>query len=195
MIYSLEGTLIKKTLDLAVVSCGGVGFEVNVPQSVYANIGETGERVFLFTSMIVKEDGMDLYGFVSEEQKDCFELLITVSGVGPRAALSILSIYTPEKVAAAIARGDYEAFRACSGIGPKIAQRITLELKNRVSAADIAGPTLNGARSEAADAVSALVSLGFTQNEAAAAVAKLPAGASAEEMIRFALGDLNSRRG
>ncbi len=197
MIYCLNGTLLSKTPNCAVLLCGGVGFSVFIPTSVYADLPETGGEAFLYTSFVVKEDAMELYGFSSQTQRDTFRLLTCVSGVGPKVALSILSIYDANRIALMIAAGDFKAFTACSGVGPKLAQRLVLELKDKIK--DL-GDFDSYAVSETAavggasgDAVAALTSLGFSQSEAASAVSKLPAGMSAEEMISAALKSLASR--
>lgn len=190
MIYCLDGTIVKKTADEVVLSCGGVGFLAYVPKTLYAAIGEQGERALLYCYMNVKEDGIDLYGFANEQGRECFIMLISVSGVGPKAALSILSVYEPDAVAAAIAAGDHEAFCACAGIGPKIAQRITLELKSKVAG----GAVYSAQSSASAEATQALIALGFKPQEAARAVSAAPAG-SAEDIIRFALSNFQNRKG
>lgn len=194
MIYSLNGTLIKKTAGKVVISCAGVGFGVSVPSSAHAAIGEVGEAVSLFTYMDVKEDGVELYGFATEEQQQCFKTLITVSGVGPKSALGILSLYSPDKIALAISANDHRAFCAVSGIGPKIAQRIVLELRGKLSqgGAAVEAATSAGAVSEAAEA---LVSMGFTRNEAASSLAGLPDNGDVGELIRLALQKYDERRG
>lgn len=197
MIYCLNGTLISKTPNSAVILCGGVGFSVLIPTSVYADLPEAGGEAFIYTSFVVKEDAMELYGFSSETQRDTFRVLTSVSGVGPKVALSILSIYTADRIALMIASVDFKAFTACSGVGPKLAQRLVLELKDKIkdlgnteaySVSETA--TIGGA---SGDAVAALTTLGFSTSEAASAVAKLPAGMSAEEMISAALKSLASR--
>ncbi len=198
MIYSLNGTLLKKTTDSAVVSCGGVGFFVMIPTSVYAELPEVGGTASLYTYLNVKEDGMELYGFADEAQQQMFRTLISVSGVGPRVALSILSVYDPPRISLMIAAGDHKAFTSCAGVGPKLAQRLVLELKDKLKGfAD--GETLGvGAVTAAAsgahgDAIAALVSLGFAQSDAAAAVAGFAADMRAEDMISAALKSFAGR--
>lgn len=198
MIHHLSGTVIEKTTAHAVIECGGVGYYVMIPSSVYAYIPEVGERGTVYTCLNVKQDGMELFGFATHEQQATFRMLTGVSGVGPKVALSILSLYDCGRIALAIASGDYKAFTACSGVGPKLAQRIVLELKDKIgslgndeaTAIVSSGAVNNGA---AAEAVTALVSLGFSQSEAAAAVAKLPSDSTVEAVIAAALRSLGSR--
>ncbi len=199
MIRMLRGTVEEKTTDSVVLMCGGVGFFVSIPTSVYASLPEAGGEATLYTCFSVREDGMELFGFADRAQQTLFRQLTGVSGIGPKAALSVLSMYDPDRVALAVAAGDYKAFTACQGIGPKIAQRIVLELKDKlkigasitVSApGGAAAPLSQGA---ASDAAAALVALGFSGSEAAQALAKLPEGMSAEDMISAALRSLASR--
>ena len=131
MIYSLSGKIIKKTLNAVVVSCGGVGYYVQCPTSVAGALPGVGREATLYTVMSVTENDISLYGFATEEQQSCFELLTAVSGVGPKVGLAILSVMEPDRVALAISAGDHKAFKAASGVGPKLAQRIVLELKDR----------------------------------------------------------------
>ena len=193
MIHLLSGTLISKTPDAVVLSCGGVGFYVSIPASIYAALPETGGSATLYTCLNVKEDALELYGFADEAQQAAYRMLTGVSGVGPKVALAILSLYDPGRVALCVASGDYKAFTACSGVGPKLAQRLVLELKDKVGSlggaeavaiAESQGGSANGAPAEA---LAALVALGFSNSEGAAAIAKLPQTLSAEELIAAAL--------
>lgn len=200
MIHHLNGTVISKTAADVVVECGGVGYYVMIPASVYAYIPEIGETGTIYTYFNVKEDGMELYGFATETQRATFRMLISVSGVGPKVGLSILSLFNSDHIAIAIASGDYKAFTECSGVGPKLAQRIVLELKDKVgdiggahAAAVAASSGAAASGSNAGQAVAALVSLGFSQSEAAAAVAKLPADNTVEEIISAALRSIGTR--
>ncbi len=199
MIHHLSGAVISKTTADVVIECGGVGFYVMIPSSVYAYLPEVGDTGTIYTYLNVKEDGMELFGFASAEQQATFKLLIGVSGVGPKVALSVLSVYNSDHIALAIASGDYKAFTACPGIGPKLAQRLVLELKDKVgnlSGADASAVSAVAGVSHgaAAEAVAALVSLGFSQSEAASAIAKLPQDSTVEEMIATALRTIGTRR-
>ena len=132
MIYCLTGKIIKKTLDSVVISCGGVGYFVQIPATTGEALPPAGKEGTVYTIMNVTENDVSLYGFATEEQRDCFKMLTAVTGVGPKAGLAILSIMTPEKIALAASSGDHKAFTKAAGVGPKLAQRITLELKDKV---------------------------------------------------------------
>ena len=189
MIYSLTGKIIKKTLNAVVVSCGGVGYYVQCPTSVAGALPGVGREATLYTVMSVTENDISLYGFATEEQQSCFELLTAVSGVGPKVGLAILSVMEPDRVALAISAGDHKAFKAASGVGPKLAQRIVLELKDKVAKC-FAAPAAQGA----GQAIAALVSLGYSQSEAALAVSKIDASLPVEEIIKLALRGMAGRR-
>ena len=154
MIYCLTGKIIKKTMNAVVVSCGGVGYYAQCPASVAGALPGVGKETTLYTVMSVTENDVSLYGFATEEQQACFEMLTAVSGVGPKVGLAILSVMEPDRVALAISAGDHKAFKAASGVGPKLAQRIVLELKDKVakgfvdgiSLQDVAGATSDSAR-------------------------------------------------
>lgn len=199
MIYSVRGELLYTDATTAVVECGGVGFKCITSLNTLKRIPSVGSEVFLYTYMSVREDAMDLFGFVDKEELECFKMLISVNGVGPKAAVSILSELTPGKLALAIASGDSKALTKAQGVGPKLAQRIALELKDKLknvvpsaggqtdSIIAAASPETGGV---AAEAVSALVSLGYTQSEAALAVSKLDLSLTVEEIIMQALRSL-----
>lgn len=198
MIHCLSGTVLSKTPDEIVIDCAGVGFKASIPTSVYAQTGNVGEPASIFTYMNVKDDGVELFGFADEGQLGCFKMLITVAGVGPRSALTVLSLYNPAQVAAAVASDDFKLFTACSGIGPKLAQRIVLELKDKVKnidAAALAGVAVVDAASPSnlRESVAALTALGFSNSEAAAALAGLPEDLSTEDMVAAALRKLAER--
>ena len=193
MIYCLSGKILKKNPDSAVISCGGVGYWVQIPSSASGALPPVGGEATLYTVLSVSENDISLYGFASEEQQACFKMLTGVSGVGPKAGLAILSVLTPDRIALAISSGDHKAFTAANGVGPKLAQRITLELKDSVGKG-LAGSAELGQVSAAAlsaggvaQAIGALVSLGYSQSEAAQAVARLDASLPVEELIRLAL--------
>ena len=200
MIYCLTGELIKKTTEQAVISCGGVGYLVQVPATVAASLPGVGAKATLYTYMNITENDVSLFGFATEEQQACFKMLIGVSGVGPRVGMAILSVLSPEKVALAVSAGDHKAFTAASGVGPKLAQRITLELKDKVgkglaeglSLSDL-GPAAPAAGGNLAQAAAALTSLGYTSGEAAAALTKLDDTLPVEELIKLALRGMARR--
>lgn len=198
MIYCLEGKILKKTLDTVVISCGGVGYLVQLPASVAGQLPGPGAQATLYTYMNITENDISLFGFSNEEQRSCFEMLIGVSGVGPKAGLAILSVLTPDKVALAVSAGDHKAFTAANGVGPKLAQRITLELKDKVGKGLAVGQGFGPADSGVpapgtAQAVAALVSLGYTQSEAAGAVSRIDDTLPVEEIIKIALRQMSRR--
>ena len=189
--------IIKKTLDSVVISCGGVGYFVQIPATTGEALPPAGQEGTVYTIMNVTENDVSLYGFAAEEQRDCFKMLTGVTGVGPKAALSILSIMTPEKIALAASSGDHKAFTKAAGVGPKLAQRITLELKDKVGKGLAAGTGFSGnvaapaPSSAPAQAVAALVSLGYAPSDAAAAVARVDETLSVQEIITIALRSLS----
>lgn len=199
MIYSLNGKLIYTDVNTAVVECGGVGFKCAATLNTLRKLPPVGENVFLFTHMNVREDSMDLFGFAEQEELQCFKLLISVSGVGPKAALAILSELTPEKLALAVTSGDSKTITRAKGVGPKMAQRVVLELKDKLKGSvpqtvDVKNQVSHSvtAAGNAGEAVSALTMLGYSQTEASNAVAELPQDLSVEEMIKKALKILSS---
>ena len=203
MIYCLTGKIVKKSMSAVVLSCGGVGYYAQCPASVAGALPGVGKEATLYTVMSVTENDVSLYGFATEEQQACFEMLTAVSGVGPKVGLAILSVMEPQRVALAISAGDHKAFKAASGVGPKLAQRIVLELKDKVAKGFVDGISLEdvaGAASDApasqssAQAIAALVSLGYSQSEAALAVSKIDATLPVEEIIKLALRGMAGRR-
>lgn len=194
MIYSVRGKIIHKGTDVAVIECGGVGYACRTTLATLSQIGRTGEETMLYTYLHVREDSVELFGFSTEQELNCFKMLISVSGVGPKAGLAILSDTSPERFALTVATGDYKAFTKTKGVGPKLAQRVVLELKDKISKEQISaaentdtdfGAVTGG--SNTSEAVSALVVLGYSQTEAASVVAKLNPSLSVEELIRQSL--------
>ena len=203
MIYCLTGKIVKKSMSAVVLSCGGVGYYAQCPASVAGALPGVGKEATLYTVMSVTENDVSLYGFATEEQQTCFEMLTAVSGVGPKVGLAILSVMEPQRVALAISAGDHKAFKAASGVGPKLAQRIVLELKDKVAKGFVDGISLEdvaGAASgepatqSASQAIAALVSLGYSQSEAALAISKIDATLPVEEIIKLALRGMAGRR-
>ncbi|MBR4797821.1 MAG: Holliday junction branch migration protein RuvA [Oscillospiraceae bacterium] len=196
MIYSLNGTLLEKSTDLAVIECGGVGYAFSCSNNTLSMLPAAGENAFVYTVLSVKENGVDLYGFSTPKERDAFKLLCSISGVGPKLALSVLSTYDADRLALLIASGDAKAVTACPGVGPRLAQRIVNELKDKVLQLDVTGigEVVTAVDSSAAsEAVAALISLGFSHSEAASAVAGLPPELSTEDMITSALRSLSTR--
>ena len=203
MIYCLTGKIVKKSMSAVVLSCGGVGYYAQCPASVAGALPGVGQETTLYTVMSVTENDVSLYGFATEEQQACFEMLTAVSGVGPKVGLAILSVMEPQRVALAISAGDHKAFKAANGVGPKLAQRIVLELKDKVAKGFVDGISLEdvaGAASgepatqSASQAIAALVSLGYSQSEAALAVSKIDGTLPVEEIIKLALRSMAGRR-
>ena len=203
MIYCLTGKIVKKSMSAVVLSCGGVGYYAQCPASVAGALPGVGKEATLYTVMSVTENDVSLYGFATEEQQACFEMLTAVSGVGPKVGLAILSVMEPQRVALAISAGDHKAFKAANGVGPKLAQRIVLELKDKVAKGFVDGISLEdvaGAASgepatqSASQAIAALVSLGYSQSEAALAISKIDATSPVEEIIKLALRGMAGRR-
>ena len=197
MYYSLRGKLIYKDAATAALECGGVGYKLMIPYSTAARLPELGGEVFLYTHLSVREDALDLYGFLSEAECNSFRMLTTVTGVGPKAALGVLSELSPEAFALAVITGDFKTITRAPGVGQKLAQRIALELKDKLgaSAVDFAtGEVLGGDARVAAgprgEAVDALMVLGFQRAAAVAAVRGL-GDLPAEELIKLALRDLS----
>ena len=203
MIYCLTGKIVKKSMNAVVLSCGGVGYYAQCPASVAGALPGVGKEATIYTVMSVTENDVSLYGFATEQQQACFEMLTAVSGVGPKVGLAILIVMEPDRVALAISAGDHKAFKAASGVGPKLAQRIVLELKDKVAKGFVDGISLEDVAGASADtqasqgssqAIAALVSLGYSQSEAALAVSKIDAALPVEEIIKLALRSMAGRR-
>lgn len=199
MIYSLKGTLKYTDPTFVVVECGGVGFKCFVSTTTITSLTSVGSTVELLTYMSIREDAMDLYGFSSSNELEAFKKLISISGVGPKAAISILSSLSPDKLAVAISCGDTKAIQSAQGIGKKTAERIVLELKDKMSAvapSEVASTVISvqnaSNQSNMNEAVEVLVSLGFSQSEATLAVSKLDSSLSVDELIRKGLKNLSS---
>ena len=203
MISCLTGKIVKKSMNAVVLSCGGVGYYAQCPASVAGALPGVGKEATIYTVMSITENDVSLYGFATEQQQACFEMLTAVSGVGPKVGLAILSVMEPDRVALAISAGDHKAFKAASGVGPKLAQRIVLELKDKVAKGFVDGISLEDVAGASADtqasqgssqAIAALVSLGYSQSEAALAVSKIDAALPVEEIIKLALRSMAGRR-
>ena len=188
MIASLQGAVESLGSDCAIVNVGGVGFRVYMPTSVLSTLGAVGESVKLYTHLHVKEDDISLYGFSSANELQLFETLIGVSGLGPRLALAMLSTMSVEQLTMAIATGSTDLLTTVSGIGKKMADRLVLELKDKIGAGLIAIPAAQMAE-EHAEVLAALTSLGYSITEASQAVATLPrdSNLTLEEQVKLAL--------
>ncbi|MFC1968975.1 Holliday junction branch migration protein RuvA [Chloroflexota bacterium] len=194
MIASLKGTLESLGSDWAIIGVGGIGYQVYMPTSTLSVLGAVGAEVKLYTHLYVREDNITLYGFKSAEELGLFQTLIGVSGLGPRLALAMLSAMDAEKLIMAIATGSADLLTAIPGIGKKVANRLILELKDKIGAGWITSPAA-GLVYESADVVAALVSLGYSVAEANRAVATLSPTAeiSMEEKIKLALQYLGGK--
>lgn len=193
MIVGLEGILQKRGADFVVIKAGPVSVQVYVPAPVITQIGDVGCPVSLHTYLHVKEDGLALYGFTSVEGLEMFKNLISISGVGPKTALVLLSVFSPEQIASAIIEGNVSLLCQAPGLGKKTAERIVLELKGKLerSWTETLSPTL---LQDDADVVAALVSLGYSLREATRAVSSIASSSdlSLEEKIKLALKQLAS---
>lgn len=198
MIYSLKGKLIHTEPSLAVVECGGVGYACRTTQTTLSKIGSVGGEVQLFTHMAVREDAIELFGFADREELTCFELLITVSGIGPKAALAILSDLTANRFALLVASGDSTALTKVKGVGKKSAERIVVDLKDKLAKSnpvlkDV--PAASGAVGTDAlsEALAALLVLGYRQEEVMPLLLAQEEAASPEERIRLTLKEIGRR--
>lgn len=199
MFYYIKGALAFLSPTVAAVDAGGVAYKLSISGTTYNSLSVKGQgdEVKLFTHLAVREDAMELFGFASEGELDTFEMLITVSGVGPKAALAILSALSSESLSIAISSGDWHSIARANGVGPKTAQRVVLELKDKVikqfengTVASIA-PEKSGAVSSAgviSEAINALCVLGYTRQVASSAVTKISEpGLTVEDTITKAL--------
>ena len=195
MFYYVNGTVAHVEPYLAVIDCGGVGYACRTTNNTLARL-KKGETARLYTYLNVREDAMELYGFFTEDERNCFQLLIGVSGVGPKAALSILSSSTPETLAMSIITGDEKALTVAPGIGKKIAQRVILELKDKLAKGQIApgGESYGGTgvtvipENKSSEAAAALAVLGYSTAEIGVALKGINLDAlSLEEIIKQAL--------
>lgn len=202
MFYSLTGKIIFKDEQSFAISCGGVGFKCAATENTLSRLSVSSEEFTVFTHLNVREDALDLFGFITKEELDAFKLLIGVSGVGPKAALAILSCLTPDSFAVAVASGDTKAITAANGVGPKLAQRVIMELKDKIANVSFISEesvAVSGAVSAAnnmtntSEAIAALTALGYSQTEASVAVSKLSPSLSVEELIKGALKNMTLR--
>ncbi|HYB01904.1 MAG TPA: Holliday junction branch migration protein RuvA [Ktedonobacteraceae bacterium] len=191
MIASVQGTLEARRAGHVIVRVGGFGIRVFTPTTTLSRLGEVGSDVSLYTHFYVREDGMALYGFSTEEDRDAFERLIGISGVGPKVALALLSMMDAQTFYQAIANEDQQRLALTPGVGKKLAARLVLELKGKLPAMGVAAS--NGALSPSgtlpSEVIEALMGLGFTATEAQSALSKLPHDRpmTLEEQITFAL--------
>ena len=194
MIDHVRGTVSYKEPNLVVIDCGGVGYACRTSIQTAAAVGGTDSTAMLYTRLTVREDEIALFGFATRAERSCFDQLTGVTGVGPKAALAILSDLTPDRFALSVAAGDDKAFTKIKGIVTKTAQRIVLELKDKVmksaehSGIPVSVPAAAGGNSE--EAMAALLVLGYSQSEAAAALRTLDPSLPSSELIRLSLMQL-----
>lgn len=199
MYYYIKGTLVHKGENVIVIDAQGVGYKIYTSLECIEKSPHIGSEVTVYTYLNVREDAMELYGFYSEEERNMFLMLISVSGVGPKAALALLSVASPQRLATAIITGDEKLLTKASGVGPKAAKRVILELKDKIDN-DTLGVDEDGVLPSVADetvitdsraeAMSALVVLGYNANEARSVLLKLDAALTTEELIKKALLEL-----
>ena len=199
MYYSLRGKLIFSDETSMAIECGGVGYFCSATANTLKKMPKTGEEVFVFTHLNVREDAMDLFAFYDKKELECFKQLTSVSGVGPKAALAILSRLSPESLAASVAVGDIKAITQAQGVGPKLAQRVVLELKNKlkIDLEEAVGILKEEdislqASGSISEATAALVALGYTRTEAQNALKGTDMSLSTEEIIKIGLKKLMS---
>lgn len=197
----IQGTVEDVEQDRVSVNCGGVGYEILTTNTAIGKCA-VGQAAKFYTYLAVREDALTLYGFLQKDEKEMFLRLIGVSGVGPKVGLAILSVLSPDRVVLAVSAGDHKAFTAASGVGPKLGQRIVLELKDKVGKglatglglADASGTAAPAATGGVAQAIAALTGLGYTGSEAAQAIARLDPSLPVQELIRLALQGIGKGR-
>ncbi|MBQ9761244.1 MAG: Holliday junction branch migration protein RuvA [Clostridia bacterium] len=206
MFYYISGTLAHLENGCAVIDAGGIGYRLTISGTTYdampANRSvKEPPQVRLYTHLAVREDDIELFGFATQAELSTFKLLISVSGIGPKAAMSILTLLTPEKFALAVCTDDKKTIAKANGIGPKTAARVILELKDKLmkenagtdlgaSSIDLDTPATGAKKSATAEAIDALLVLGYSRAEAMSAVKDIPADMPLEEIIRTALKKL-----
>ena len=198
MLYRLRGSLIHTEPSFAVIECAGVGYKCYTTMNTQRSLPAIGKEAVLYTHMNVREDAVDLFGFSSLAELNCFKLLTSVTGVGPKVGLAILSVLSPEQVAVAVAAGDFKTLTMAQGVGNKLAQRVILELKDKLKALGggeevTAAAGVVNAAGNAAEAMNALTVLGYTPSDVAPVVAKFDSSLPVEELIRLTLKAMAGR--
>lgn len=194
MISHLVGTLDHVDQNYVVIDVNNVGYHVNVPTAVLSRLPNVGEKVKLFTIQVVRENDISLYGFLSKEERSLFSLLLSVSGIGPKLAMALISGFPANKLVTAIAQADVALISSIPGIGRKTAERIIVELKDRISKAYAIKPSemalgVKGDQNAISDSISALIALGYSPREARESIIKLnlTEAKPLEEIIKEAL--------
>ena len=201
MIYHVNGTLEYCEIGFCVIDCAGVGYKLTVSDNTFSAIcSHVGEKEKLFANLQVREDGVELFGFKTHDEMQAFKLLITVSGVGPKAAMAILSLLTPDRLYQAIISEDIKAISKASGVGAKTAARVVLELRDKVSKQYFApsstsvptpsAPVYAKGKGNLSEALDALVVLGYTRSEAQKALIGIDPKLDVEKIIPLALAKL-----
>ena len=194
MYYYLRGTLTVLQPDFAVLDCGGVGYRLAIPASTFSSLSpKLQKEALLYTHLAVREDAMDLYGFATEEELELFRKLISVSGLGPKVASAILGVLTPAELATACLNGDYKTVARAPGVGNKTAQRIVLELKDRLAPGlqEMGGtPAAAGSGEKLSQIMDTLLLYGFTREQIQAATRGLDMSQSLETLIAETLRKL-----
>lgn len=200
MIYSLRGTLAEILPDAIVVECNGVGYLCRTTNTTISELGETGNEILVYTYMNIYQDGIDLFGFSGKQELACFKMLITVSGVGPKAALSILSSLTPAEFALKVASGDSKGITVAKGVGKKMSDRIILELKDKISRSEdipkssvIQSRNITNTKSELTDAIEALAVLGFSEDDVAPFIDKIDVNKDTSSIVSQILKLIGSK--
>jgi len=191
MIGRLNGILLEKTPPLVLIDCNGVGYECEVPMSTFYNLPAVGERVTMLTHFVVREDAQLLYGFGSDQERATFRQLLKVNGIGAKSALSILSGLSIDELVQAVALQEAAMLTRVPGVGKKTAERLLLELKDKFSVAGLTASSASHPKTASSDVLNALISLGYNEREALAAVKQLPAEVSVAEGIKQALKALS----
>ena len=191
MFYYIKGTVALNDGVNLVIDCNGVGYMMMTSALSAQKFGGVGSEGTAYTYMSVRQDAVELYGFYDVQELETFKTLISVSGVGCKVAATILSALTPEQFALAVISGDTKTITKAQGVGPKLAQRIALELKDKMSKIDVSGyeavPVVTKKSSSLDEAVSALIVLGYRKQDAVAAVEKCPPDLGVEDTVRAAL--------
>ena len=200
MLYSLNGKLVFVGDGTIAVECGGVAYLCRTTLSTQASAGRVGDAVKVYTLMQIRNEAVELFGFASKQELDCFKLLTGVSGVGSRIALALLSAMTPERFALSVAAGDHGPLTTTPGVGKKLAERIILELRDKVGGGSLSTPESDAISQTARsagniqEALSALIVLGYTQTDATLALTGIPEDANVEDAIKQALRKLAKKR-
>ena len=193
MIYSLNGLVSHIEPNIAIIECNNIGFKCNISNNTASNL-KIGVKAFLYTYMNIKEDSVDLFGFSDKDELKCFKTLINISGIGPKAAISILSSFSPQALSTAVSTNDYKIITKCPGIGQKTAQRIVLELKDKLdiqissSNTDIYDSKFNNSNFN--EAIEALKTLGYTEPDILKTINQYDKSLSTEDIIKKALKEL-----